>query len=207
MLARMALLDRLPSFAFWKRQASDGEDESPAPGAMHVLMVCTGNICRSPTAQGVLRAKLRREGLQRAVWVDSAGTHGYHTEERPDGRAIRYARARGYDLSALRARPVVAHDFARFHWMLAMDEANLAWLRRKSPSPDAPRIELLTVAGGLAEPEVPDPYYGPDAGFEHVLDLVERACDGLVARLTEELAGRPGSLAKARAAVPPDGGR
>lgn len=206
MLARMALLDRLPSLSFWKRQASDDDDESPAPGALHLLMVCTGNICRSPTAQGVLRAKLRREGLHRAVWVDSAGTHGYHTEEPPDARAIRHARARGYDLSALRARPVVSHDFARFHWMLAMDEANLAWLRRKSPSPNAPRIELLTAAGGLAEPEVPDPYYGPDAGFEHVLDLVERACDGVIARLMTELAERPGSPANGRPA-PANGGR
>jgi len=186
----MALRDRLPSLTFWKRAPAASEDETPAPGALHVLMVCTGNICRSPTAQGVLRTKLRREGLHRAVWVDSAGTHGYHTEEPPDARAIRHAAARGYDLSALKARPVVTRDFARFHWMLAMDEANIAWLRRKSPSPESPRIELLTTAGGLPDPEVPDPYYGPDAGFEHVLDLVERACDGLMVRLAQELAAR-----------------
>ncbi|MCW5633070.1 MAG: low molecular weight phosphotyrosine protein phosphatase [Rubrivivax sp.] len=149
-------------------------------------MVCTGNICRSPTAEGVLRSCLRREGLQRAVRVDSAGTHGYHTAEPPDPRAIRAAAARGYDIARLRARPVSAQDFARFHWMLAMDEANMAWLQRKAPAPGALRIELLTAAAGLAEPEVPDPYYGPEAGFELVLDLVERACEGFVQRLVRE---------------------
>lgn len=187
MLTSMALLDRLPSLAFWKRSGPAAEPEAPVPGAVHVLMVCTGNICRSPTAQGVLRAKLRREGLHRAVWVDSAGTHGFHTEEPPDPRAIRHAAARGYDIAGLKARPVSIHDFARFHWMLAMDESNMDWLRRKSPAPAALRIELLTAAGGLTETEVPDPYYGPDAGFEHVLDLVERACDGFVQRLMREL--------------------
>lgn len=195
MLGRMALRDRLPSLTFWKRASPAADDESPAAGALHVLMVCTGNICRSPTAQGVLRARLRREGLHRSVWVDSAGTHGYHTEEPPDARAIRHAAARGYDISGLKARPVVTRDFARFHWMLAMDESNLAWLLRKSPSPESPRIELLTSAGGLAEPEVPDPYYGPDAGFEHVIDLVERACDGFMQRLLRELSARAGEPA------------
>lgn len=193
----MALLDRLPVFAFWKRNASDADDETPAPGALQLLMVCTGNICRSPTAQGVLRAKLRRQGLERSVWVDSAGTHGFHTAEPPDARAIRHAAARGYNIAGLKARPVTARDFARFHWMLAMDEANMAWLRRKSPSPESPRIELLTAAGGLADPEVPDPYYGPDAGFEHVLDLVERACDGLLRRLENELALKDPKVARA----------
>ncbi|MBL8329057.1 MAG: low molecular weight phosphotyrosine protein phosphatase [Rubrivivax sp.] len=153
-------------------------------------MVCTGNICRSPTAQGVLQTKLRQRGLESAVWVDSAGTHGYHTSEPPDPRAIRHAAARGYDLSRLKARPVVTKDFARFHWMLAMDEGNLAWLQRKSPSPEMPRIELLPAAAGLPEREVPDPYYGPDAGFEHVLDLLERACEGFLGRLVSEGAGR-----------------
>lgn len=189
MLTRMALLDRLPSLPFWKRNPSDQDDAVPAPGSIQVLMVCTGNICRSPTAQGVLRAKLRQAGLHRAVWVDSAGTHGYHTEEPPDPRAVRYAQARGYDIAGLKARPVVAQDFQRFHWMLAMDEGHLAWLRRKAPSAASLRIELLTAAGGLTDPEVPDPYYGPDAGFEHVLDLVERACEGVVERLAREVAG------------------
>lgn len=186
----MALRDRLPSLMFWKRSPA-AEDEALLPGALHVLMVCTGNICRSPTAEGVLRARLRREGLHRSVRVDSAGTHGYHTEEPPDPRAIRHAAARGYDIATIKARPVQGHDFARFHWMLAMDDSNLSWLQRKSPAPESPRIELLTLAGGLMEREVPDPYYGPDAGFDHVLDLVERACDGFVQRLLREGVLRP----------------
>jgi protein-tyrosine phosphatase len=189
MLARMPLLDRLPSLAFWKRAAA--ADEAPHAHALQVLMVCTGNICRSPTAEGVLRAMLRREGLHRAVAVDSAGTHGFHVEEPPDPRAIRFAAARGYDLSRLRARPVHANDFVRFHWMLAMDEGNLAWLQRKAQTPGSPRIELLGEAGGAAEREVPDPYYGPDAGFELVLDVVERACAGFIERLKREGALRP----------------
>jgi protein-tyrosine phosphatase len=188
----MSLRDRLASLPLLRRAAF--EADAPAPGALHVLMVCTGNICRSPTAEGVLREKLKQRGLERAVWVDSAGTHGYHTAEPPDSRAIRHAAARGYDIASLKARPVIARDFARFHWMLAMDEANLAWLQRKSPAPNALRIELLPLAGGLAEREVPDPYYGPDAGFEHVLDLVERACDGLLCRLVAEGLGRPQPL-------------
>lgn len=204
MLDRMPLLDRLPSLTFWKRSATADEQDSPAPGAVQVLMVCTGNICRSPTAQGVLRAKLRLAGLHRAVWVDSAGTHGFHTEEPPDLRAVRHAAARGYDISGLKARPVATHDFERFHWMLAMDESNIDWLRRKSPATGSTRIELLTAAGGLTEPEVPDPYYGPDAGFERVLDLVEQACTGFVDRLMRELPPHAGG---AMAKAPPASGR
>ena len=192
----MALLERLPSLTFWRRATPAAAVEAPLPGAVHVLMVCTGNICRSPTAEGVLREQLRRQGLQTAAWVDSAGTHGYHTEEPPDPRAVRIAAARGYDIAGLKSRSVHTKDFSRFHWMLAMDEGNLAWLQRKSPSPNTPRIELLTQAAGLAEPEVPDPYYGPDAGFEHVLDLLERACEGFMQRLLRE--GR----VRARAEMP-----
>jgi protein-tyrosine phosphatase len=199
MLTRMSLLDRLPSLPFLRRAAADAA--TPAPGAVHVLMVCTGNICRSPTAEGVLRLKLRQRGLERAVWVDSAGTHGYHTAEPPDPRAVRCAAARGYDIAGLKARPVGTKDFARFHWMLAMDEGNLAWLQRKSPAPGTPRIELLSVAAGLPEREVPDPYYGPEAGFEHVLDLLERACEGFLGRLETEGVGRAPSAPVAPAAL------
>ncbi len=194
MLSRMALLERLPSLTFWKR-APSVVDEPPFPDALHVLLVCTGNICRSPTAEGVLRSRLRREGLHRMVCVDSAGTHGFHREDPPDPRAIKRAAARGYNIAGLKARPVLSKDFTRFHWMLAMDEGNLAWLQRKSPTSNGPRIELLAAAGGLSELEVPDPYYGPEEGFERVLDLVERACDGFVQRLQREgkvPAGQPG---------------
>ena len=191
---------------FWKRASPGGGDDKPQPGAVHVLMVCTGNICRSPTAEGVLRAKLRQAGLNGVVWVDSAGTHGYHTEEPPDPRAIRHAAGRGYDISGQRARPVHMRDFSRFHWMLAMDEANLAWLQRKSPAPGTPRVELLMQQmAGAAEREVPDPYYGPDAGFEHVLDLVELACDGFVQRLIAEGVAGPTEPALATEGAAPAG--
>ncbi len=159
----------------------------PEP-AQRVLMVCTGNICRSPTAEGVLRSKLQRAGLAERIAVDSAGTHGYHTGEGPDPRAVRAAAQRGYDLSGLRARPVQVADYERFDWILAMDEANLAWLRHQAPAAAHPRLGLLLshappAALASAATEVPDPYFGPVAGFEHVLDLVELACDGLVERL------------------------
>ena len=162
----------------------------PEPGAqLRVLMVCMGNICRSPTAEAVLRAKLRAAGLASRIAVDSAGTVGHHIGEPPDARAVSHAAARGYDLSALRARQVQPADFARFDWLLAMDEDNLEWLRRHAP-PDAPgRCErLLALVGGPPAPlDVPDPYYGGPAGFDHVLDLLEEACDRLVPLLARQL--------------------
>ncbi len=158
-----------------------------------VLMVCMGNICRSPTAEGVLRARLREAGLHRSVAVDSAGTHGYHTGEAPDPRAIRHAAQRGYDIARLQARPVRPEDFSHFHWLLAMDEANLAWLNKRLP-PEVPTRPALLMSFARRSPgvlEVPDPYYGGPAGFDHVLDLIEDACAGLVTRLQ---AGPPDTL-------------
>ena len=166
---------------------------SPPEPDLRVLMVCMGNICRSPTAEGVLRAQLQRAGLGDRVAVDSAGTHGFHTGEAPDPRAIRHAAQRGYDIASQRARPVGLDDFARFHWLLAMDEANLAWLHKRAPLSHGARIELL-MPHARRHPqmlEVPDPYYGPPAGFEQVLNLVEDACQGLVDRLRHELSRRP----------------
>jgi protein-tyrosine phosphatase len=172
---------------WFRRKTSRRESLAAGDSALRVLMVCTGNICRSPTAEGVLRAKLDKAGLARRIFVDSAGTHGFHQSEPPDPRAVRLAAKRGYDISTLRARPVRTADFARFHWMLAMDEANLAWLNRHVRAGGGPRIELLArQAPELGVEEVPDPYYGPDAGFEHVLDLIERACDGFLERLVRE---------------------
>ena len=162
---------------------------------LRVLMVCMGNICRSPTAEGVLRAKLQAAGLHRLVEVESAGTSGLHGGEPPDARAVRHAAARGYDLSKQRARRVVAVDFQQFDRVLAMDESNLDGLRRAAPADATARVGLLMAYaqrfGDVLE--VPDPYYGPPAGFDRVLDLVEDACDGLVARLTQELGNFPGN--------------
>jgi protein-tyrosine phosphatase len=168
-----------------KREGDSATATSGVEPAVRVLMVCMGNICRSPTAEGVLRAKLQQAGLDAGVLVDSAGTHGYHTGEAPDPRAIRQAAQRGYDIAGLRARPVAPEDFERFDWLLAMDEDNLAWLEKRAPPGHAARIELL-MPYSLRHPQqrvVPDPYYGAAAGFDLVLDLVEDACDGVVRRL------------------------
>jgi protein-tyrosine phosphatase len=152
-----------------------------------VLFVCMGNICRSPTAEGVLRRKLQAAGLAARVEVDSAGTHGSHAGEAPDPRAVKHAAARGYDLSRLRARRVGRDDFRRFDRVIAMDEDNLGALR--AIAPDGARVGLLMEYARrfIGVREVPDPYFGAPAGFERVLDLVEDACDGLVERLTLDL--------------------
>jgi protein-tyrosine phosphatase len=162
-------------------------DSTPDTSAVRtrVLMVCTGNICRSPTAEGVLRAKLQQAGLGGQVLVDSAGTQGYHTAEPPDPRAIRAAAQRGYDLAGIRARPLRPEDFAQFDWLLAMDKGHLDWMSKRAPPTASARLGLLMPMARrhAGVTEVPDPYYGGPAGFDHVLDLVEDACDGLVERL------------------------
>lgn len=139
-----------------------------------ILMVCMGNICRSPTAEGVMRTALSRHGLDGLLAVDSAGTHAYHIGEAPDPRTVQAASRRGYDLSAQRARQVQAADFDVYNYMLVADRANLAALRRISQKGVTPQL-LLSILG--TEAEVPDPYYGGADGFECVLDLVEQACD------------------------------
>ena len=153
---------------------------------MRVLFVCLGNICRSPTAEGVLRGKLEQAGLADRVEVDSAGTAGWHIGKAPDPRTCQAAAKRGYDLSALRARQVSAEDFQRFDLVLAMDHSNLRDLKAlhvgRGNGPD-----LFLRRYGLATEEVPDPYYGGEDGFETVLDLVEQACDGLIAEIRERL--------------------
>ncbi|GAA5786565.1 low molecular weight protein-tyrosine-phosphatase [Chitiniphilus shinanonensis] len=153
-----------------------------------VLFVCTGNICRSPTADGVMRHLVRDAGLADRVEVDSAGTHDYHVGEAPDRRAQAHASKRGYDLRSLRAREVTSADFARFDLILAMDEGHLALLRRRCPEPYQNRLKLfLDFATHFNEREVPDPYYGGPQGFEHVLDLVEDGCEGLLTHIRTEL--------------------
>jgi len=176
---------------------------------LQVLMVCMGNICRSPMAEGVLRAKLAQAGLASQVLVDSAGTHGFHRGALPDPRAVAQAGQRGYRLDGIKSRPVMAADFSRFDLVLAMDRDNLATLRDRCPPPGQARLQLLlpfasasAAAGGpalvgLAQPvdEVPDPYYGSVAGFDHALDLIEPACDGLLLVLQRRLAAGGGATA------------
>jgi protein-tyrosine phosphatase len=151
-----------------------------------VLFVCLGNICRSPTAEAVFRHLLVQEGEEGTVEVDSAGTHGYHTGEPPDPRAIEAAARRGIDMRALRARMVDAEDFRRFDLVLAMDEQNFRRLRRIAPPGHAHRLRLfLEFAPTLGRRDVPDPYYGGTSGFEEVLDLAEAASAGLLAELRQ----------------------
>lgn len=146
-----------------------------------VLMVCMGNICRSPLAEAVLRSKLAQAGLGDLVAVDSAGTSDHHRGEPPDPRGVRCAQARGYSMKGLRSRPVVDADFERFDLVLAMDRSNLDSLLRRVPQQAQAKLGLLLPYAATAGPEeVPDPYYGAAAGFEHVIDLLEPACDALV---------------------------
>lgn len=149
-----------------------------------VLFVCLGNICRSPTAEGVFRTLVEREGLTAKITVDSAGTAAYHAGEPPDARAQAAAREWGVDLSMQRARQVLPTDFERFDLVLAMDDENLSNLQRLCPPQYRDRVRLfLDFASENSERNVPDPYYGGDDGFEHVLDLVEAASRGLLSQL------------------------
>ena len=147
-------------------------------------MVCMGNICRSPTAEGVLRQKLHDAGLSELVVVDSAGTHAYHVGEPPDQRSVQHARRRGYDLAKLRARRVSAADFEHFDLVLAMDWDNFALLEEQCPPEHRAKLRRITeFARRHDSPVVPDPYYSGADGFERVLDLIEDACDGLIGHL------------------------
>jgi len=148
---------------------------------MRILFVCMGNICRSPTAEGVFRRVLRERAPDLAIEIDSAGTHDWHIGKPPDERALQAARRRGIDLSQLRARQVSVEDFERFDLVLAMDEENLSELRRIAPRHHHERIRLIMdYAPGALRRTVPDPYYGGPQGFEEVLDLLEEAAEGLL---------------------------
>jgi protein-tyrosine phosphatase len=156
-----------------------------------VLCVCLGNICRSPTAEGVLVATLARAGLGAEVEVDSAGTSAAHVGEPADARSARAALSRGYTLTS-HARQVVRGDFERFDLIVAMDRTNLHALHALRPESPRARLVLFRSFDASAEPgaEVPDPYYGGSSGFDEVLDMCERAAKGLVEQLRGELARR-----------------
>jgi protein-tyrosine phosphatase len=153
-----------------------------------VLFVCTGNICRSPTAEAVFRRMAADAGVAHLITVDSAGTHGYHVGEPPDARTQAAARARGYDLSRLRARKITHGDFSTFDLILAMDRSHHEILARLAPPTVGHKIALMLAYARRAETlEVPDPYYGGPGGFELVLDLIEDAAAGLLESLRPEL--------------------
>ncbi len=141
-----------------------------------ILVVCLGNICRSPTAEAVLAAKIRACGLDKRLSVDSAGTAAWHTGKSPDSRSQAAGKSRGYDLSGLRARAVIPADFDAFDYILAMDKNNLAHLDSMKPAHFSGHLGLF-LAPLQAGLEVPDPYHGDAAGFETVLDLIEAASD------------------------------
>lgn len=150
---------------------------------MRVLFVCLGNICRSPTAEGVLRHQLEAAGLADVVQVASAGTGDWHVGKAPDSRTCKAALARGYDLSRQRAQQVKAEHFAQYDLVLAMDKSNLRNLQALRPHNAKGELDLFLRRYGAALDEVPDPYYGGAEGFEQVLDLIEAACRELVVEI------------------------
>jgi len=151
---------------------------------LRILFVCMGNICRSPTAEGVFSALIQKEKLQHLIDIDSAGTHAYHIDEAPDLRSQKAAKDRGIDLSTQRARKVIFGDFEDFDYLLAMDIENLAILKQACPDAQQHKVKLfLDYAPHLPTNEVPDPYYGGKYGFETVLDLIEEASIGFLNEL------------------------
>lgn len=152
-----------------------------------VLFVCLGNICRSPTAEAIFRHKVEQAGLGDQVLIDSAGTGDWHIGKAPDPRTQQAALKRGYNLSALRGRQVRAEDLARFDWVLAMDSDNLANLKRLKRADSTATVDLFLRRFDMPVNDVPDPYYGGPEGFEQVLDLLEQACDALLAEVKKSL--------------------
>ncbi|WP_339936423.1 low molecular weight protein-tyrosine-phosphatase [Undibacterium luofuense] len=153
-----------------------------------ILFVCMGNICRSPTAEAVFRAKAKEAGLLEQLTIHSAGTHAYHQGEGPDPRARMFASRRGFDLSAIRARQVKAADFMEFDFVLAMDKSNLTLLQAACPQQFQHKLGLfMDYARHFSEREVPDPYYGGSQGFETVLDYIEDASEGLIQKLRQNM--------------------
>jgi protein-tyrosine phosphatase len=158
---------------------------------MKVLFVCTGNICRSPTAEAVFRAKAAARGLSERVFADSAGTHGYHIGEPPDPRTRAAAQRRGYPMAGMFARKVSAADFRAFDLVVAMDEGHLRLLKRLAPAPAGEKLRLfMALVREATHRDVPDPYYGGPDGFDRVLDLVEAGVDALLDEIEATLESR-----------------
>jgi protein-tyrosine phosphatase len=153
---------------------------------IRVLFVCLGNICRSPTAEGVFRHQLAEAGLEELVEIDSCGITDWHQGKAPDQRSQVAAAARGVDISGLKARQLVAADFDRFDYVLAMDHDNLAAMQALRSADSPARTGLFLAYAGKPDMPVPDPYYGGAEGFEEVLDLIEAASRGLI----DEIRGR-----------------
>ena len=162
--------------------------EAPSHVQARLLVVCLGNICRSPMAEGILRARIEASPLAGRVGLDSAGTGRWHVGQPPDPRAIACAHAGGVDISGLRGRQVVREDFHRFDWILCADRQNLRDVRALAPRGTEHRASLLLEWAGVpGDGEIPDPYTGSGRHFEHVRRLLERAADGIVDRLRREL--------------------
>ena len=152
-----------------------------------VLFICMGNICRSPTAEGVFRHLVQSVGMGQEIHIDSAGTHDYHVGNPPDRRAQQAASQRGYDLTSLRGRQVSPADFEHFDYVLAMDFDNLANLQRICPKQHSNKVHLLMEYSEKFDArEVPDPYFGGPQGFEMVLDMVEDAAEGLLRTIRQK---------------------
>ncbi len=159
--------------------------------SIKILFVCTGNICRSPTAEAVFRHRVKEAGIDDVVHIASAGTHDYHVGDRPDPRSQAAALRRRYDMSRQRARHLKRGDYETFDYLLVMDRGHLSLLLNESPVEQRHKIRLfMDFAPHLGEREVPDPYYGSGEGFERVLDLIEAAADGLLRHITEEVGRR-----------------
>lgn len=154
---------------------------------LKILFVCTGNICRSPTAHGILRHKVMEEGLDDRIEVDSAGMHGYHVGESPDGRSIEVARDRGIKLHDLVARQVTTNDFSDFDIILGMDDGHYRSLQHITPEDTACVVDLFLPYATVEDvEEVPDPYYGERDDFEYVYDLIKRGVDGMLDKIKKE---------------------
>ncbi len=171
--------------------------EFSSSAAPQVLFVCMGNICRSPTAEAVFRKMVEESPLTAKMHIDSAGTVGAHAGAKPDPRAIEIGKARGYQLEKLRARQVTSADFSRFDLVIAMDSQNVQHLKAICPPTETHKIGLLmSFAPDAGSSEVPDPYYGGAADFEHALSLIERGCRGLLRRITHPHVAPPKPLRK-----------